>query len=55
MPKIRCINNYGYMHPKTTECTWEDLNGREHPRFRIYVCDCGCEHVLDTYTNVWIR
>ena len=43
-----------YMHPLRTEDTYEDINGVKHPRFRIYSCDCGSEHKLDTYRNIWL-
>ena len=31
-----------------------DSRGRWHPRYRIYRCDCGGEHVFDAWNRKWI-
>ena len=58
MPLKPCIRNLHktYMHFEKEDWseTYVDINGRSHPRHRIYQCDCREEHTLDIYQNIWL-
>jgi len=55
MPKKCCINNFHktYMHFIRSEDTFEDINGKKYPRYRIYECECGQEHRFDVLNSIW--
>lgn len=54
--KKKCIRNIGkcYMHPIKESGSYQDLNGKKHPQFREYDCDCGSIHELDMEKNIWM-
>jgi len=56
MPLKPCIKNLyqTYMHYKGKEERCKDINGKVYYRYYLYDCDCGSEHKLDVYTNVWV-
>jgi len=31
-----------------------DSQGRWHPQYRIYKCDCGEQHIFDAWNHRWI-
>jgi hypothetical protein len=56
IPRICCIKNLykTYMHLIRREEKFKDIHGKAWSRYHIYKCECGDEHKLDRYQNVWI-
>lgn len=53
----RCLSGCGghmrlVERPRISEGSFEDINGRRFPRYRVYECEIGHTWTLDVYSGI---